>query len=233
LIQSFILDDAEMAEVALSSSLADLTLRVEGGECGSPYSIGEFGFYSKEQFESQASLLSSHEREASAGNYFLSIGEWQVVDNYFSRLAHHSNSVFEKAACGDTLGSLAVMRSAFLVTKLCLQKGLDPLLENIDQRDLIQQIKTQYLDLTKELKRIFAEESKYYREIKPRTEIENMRNWQHQNHQSFAHLITLLHYLLEENFPQRLIQIDQDLSLKRRCELLHQVSLSLMCFDVF
>lgn len=233
LIESFTLDDEELAGIALNSSLADVTLQVTGGEYGSPYSIGDFGFYTNDLFDKQANLLSTHEREITTGQYFLSVGEWKVVDNYFSRLAHHARALFDRVVVGDTIGSLAVKKNAFCVVKMCVERGLDPLVENEEQRDLFHLIKNQYLEVTKELKQIFVEELVFYREIKINSEIDKMVKWQQRNRLSFDHLIILLEYLLNDTFPKRLVLIDQDMSIKRRCELLDKVNYSFLVFLVF
>lgn len=57
LIESFDDDDEELCNLAFESVLADLNVSVTGGECGAPYSIAEYGFYTKNQFVFQTKLL--------------------------------------------------------------------------------------------------------------------------------------------------------------------------------
>ena len=53
LMEAFKNDDIELAQISFESSLSDVNDVVVGGESGSPYSIGDFGFYAEEQFEAQ------------------------------------------------------------------------------------------------------------------------------------------------------------------------------------
>ena len=58
MMDAFDLDDEELVDIALKSSLADLELYVDGGLYGSPFSIGGFGFYATNQFEAQGQFSS-------------------------------------------------------------------------------------------------------------------------------------------------------------------------------
>ncbi len=123
LFTAFDTDDVELAGYALQSSLASLKDMVIGGQYGTPYSIGDHGFYVKEQFEKQATYLSKHERIVSHGKQYLSIGEWEAADEKLSAIAHHGVSKFDKVFRGDSFASLAVRRNAFEVAKVMMDMG--------------------------------------------------------------------------------------------------------------
>ena len=57
IIEAFDEDDDELVEIALKSCLADLDLVVTGGEYGSPFNIGGFGFFAQSQFDQQGTLI--------------------------------------------------------------------------------------------------------------------------------------------------------------------------------
>lgn len=151
LFKSLDLDDEELAVIALQSSIADLDSKVIGGELGTPYSIGGYGFYAKNQFEMQSTLLKDGERINSKGRNFLSIAEWGKVDEQLDKLGHHGAHTFLRAIRGDSFACLAVKKSAFSVAKYLLDIGIDPLHDNEEGHDLLHIVKEQYSDLSKEL----------------------------------------------------------------------------------
>ena len=87
IIEAFELDDPELANVALESIVADKEARVDGGQHGSPYSIGGYGIFAESQFDSQFQILHQHEEESSRGVYHLSLDEWAQVDKGLKRIA--------------------------------------------------------------------------------------------------------------------------------------------------
>ena len=69
---SFNKDDVELLNLALRSSLADITEVVIGGEYGTPFQLGDLGFYSENKLLKQTELLQSLEQENAIGTFFLS-----------------------------------------------------------------------------------------------------------------------------------------------------------------
>lgn len=145
---SFETDDVDLAKVGLSSSLADLNATVIGGEFGTPFSIGEWGFYTKKQFEDHAEYLQKTERKNAKGSQFLSVAEWKLVDDKLSELASYSEWTFSRAAKGDSFAALAVRKNAFLVAAAFMDAGLDPLVENEEGNDVFEILKQQYKDMS-------------------------------------------------------------------------------------
>ncbi len=123
LFDAFKTDDEELAAYALQSSLADLRDTVIGGHHGTPYSIGDFGFYVDEQFDAQAKILSENERKVSNTKHFISLSEWENVDKKLAQIAHHGKAKFLKACRGDSFASLAIRQSAFSVAKIMMDMG--------------------------------------------------------------------------------------------------------------
>jgi hypothetical protein len=65
--ESFKNDDTEIIDVAMKSSLADPDAKVIGGENGSVYSIGDYGFNTASQFRCQQKILAKNERRLARG----------------------------------------------------------------------------------------------------------------------------------------------------------------------
>lgn len=222
---AFANDDDELAAIALKSSLADTGVAVEGGQFGTPFSIGEYGFYAQSQFDEQAQLLCDQERENADKKYFLSVGEWDVVDHYLRKVAHYSNSVFASVCRGDTFGALAVKRNAFSVAIVLLRRGVDPLVENEAGGDLFHITQQQYLQLTVQMKELSAtmDRSVYDPHI-------TRKQWEELDHLEGTLLTAfeaMLDYLdeLQANLESRLVAIENDKKIKRRCELMNEVGI--------
>lgn len=212
-----------MVEIALKSSLADVNARVIGGEFGSAYSIGDYGFYAKNQFENQADYLSQVERDNASKDVFLSNDEWGKIDDYLSHLAHHSNSAFIKAFRGDTFGSLAVRRSAFRVARLFLRKGLDILSVNENDEDIVDVVNEQYAIVSEQYKVIQTKQIVFYHQTKTKNEIDALRAEQNAIERGFEGMIEFVKDCTNV-LESQIFQIESDLALKRQCELLHKVS---------
>lgn len=229
LFTSFNTDDAELASISLRSSLADVNALVEGGEFGTPFSIGEYGFYAQNQFDDQAQLLSDKERKNANNKYFLSEGEWNLVDAYLKKVAHYSNSVFETVRRGDTFAALAVKKNAFHVAIALLQNGLDPLLENEADDDLFRIAKQQYLVLTVQMKELSSVMDRAV--YNPKTLKQDWHALDAQEIAIFTALEGMIDFLVElkGNLERRLVQIDNDKKVKRRCELLNEVRHEPIC----
>jgi hypothetical protein len=130
ILESFVNDDGELTDAALDSSLAEFDIVVEGGDYGSPYILGNYGFYSKTQFDQQSKVLEVHERKVVEKNqlYFLSGREWTYVDARLGRYSKFGNARMEKATRGDSLIMLASREAAFEVASVMITRGVDPLL---------------------------------------------------------------------------------------------------------
>lgn len=124
-VESVLADDEELAAVALQSCLADPTAVVEGGEEGSPYCIGNYGFYTENAFDVQGRVLQENERSINEGLEFLSEKEWRRVDGKLRRIAEHATAKLRKAIPGDTLCMVAVRARAFCVGVMLLSRYPD------------------------------------------------------------------------------------------------------------
>jgi hypothetical protein len=151
LFDAFENDDSELAEIALKSQLADVKDVVVGGYHGASYSIGDFGFYTRNQFDFQHEKLKEQERQKLAKNAFLSVAEWEMVDDKLSSIARHGEVRFEKAIRGDSWCALAIRADAYDIANLLLSAGIDPLLENENHEDLFDVVKQQYQHLIPKL----------------------------------------------------------------------------------
>ena len=109
LLQSFEKDDAELAATSLKSDLADVKDKVEGGEHGAPFSIGDFGFYANNQFTEAISQSKSAHRTLIKDSLYLPASEWKDVDEALEKgIRHHGSIRFAKVVRGDTFAALAV-----------------------------------------------------------------------------------------------------------------------------
>lgn len=103
-------DDAELAEIALQSSLADVTERVEGGRNGSAYSIGEHGFYADNQFHASSDEMKRDKRERLERVLHMSEAEWREADAAIDSTVRHSAVRFMHVIRGDTFLAMAVRK---------------------------------------------------------------------------------------------------------------------------
>jgi len=177
LMEAFKIDDLELAQICFESSLADVDDVVVGGENGSPYSIGDFGFYAEEQFEAQYKhILSTAKQWCLRNKHYLSGSEWEVLEHKLSLLAHHGEASFYDTCRGDSFACLAVRFNAFQVAKYVLSLGLDPLLQNERQQDLFLITKVQYGVLTLRLKDVQVMKKEAVRTVLMPTVIANIIN---------------------------------------------------------
>lgn len=221
LFTSFNSDDDELAAVALQSSLADVNEVVVGGEFGSPYSIGEYGFYSESQFDQQADLLCETERTNAHKKFYLSEGEWETVDHYFKKLAHFSNSAFQTVRRGDTFGALAIKKNAFAVASHLIRHELDPLVENEHGDDIFRTVQQQYQDMTVQMKELSVVMNKALHSNTLRKQWEDLEKTEATMIASFEGMLPFADDL-QANLELRLVQIEGDKKVQRRCELLHE-----------
>ena len=88
MIEAIIADDAELASVALSSCIAEENATVEGGDEGSPFYIGNYGFYTENAFDIQGKVLQENERTINEGLEYLSQQEWRKVWLFYNISSH-------------------------------------------------------------------------------------------------------------------------------------------------
>jgi hypothetical protein len=227
IIDSFANDDGELISIALRSCLADLTIAVEGGEYGSPYILGNYGFYAKSQFETQAAMLRDHERDIvrESGKYYLSTREWEHIDTQLGRYAKYGNARVAKAVSGDSIVYLALREAAFEVAKMAIDCGVDPLRLNSAEEGIMDLIQQKYLDLTDVLRLMLTklEDMKEDSAIIPSQMEEILKI----DEQVTGKLKGLKYFLmgLEEYLRKRQKLIEQDKWLKRKAELRKEVPL--------
>ena len=145
MIESMVTDDEELAAVALQSCIADEEAVVEGGEEGSPFFIGNYGFYTDNAFDVQGKVLQEHERAINEGREYLSEKEWRTVDGKLRRIAQHSNPRLRKAIRGDTLAMLAGRARAFSVGSFLFSRSetCDALAQN-EEGDTLKDVLREY-----------------------------------------------------------------------------------------
>lgn len=145
LVESFLTDDEELALIALGSCIADETSVVEGGQEGSPFCIGNYGFYTDSAFDAQGKVLQENERVINEGLEYLSEKEWKTVDGKLRRIAEHGKPKLRKAVPGDTLPMVAVRARAFSVATLLFTryKELDALISN-DEGETLKDVLREY-----------------------------------------------------------------------------------------
>lgn len=202
-----------------------MNAKVTGGEFGSAYSIGDYGFYSKNQFEEQAEYLSEIERQNAPKDQFLSNDEWRKIDDYLSSVAHHSKASFTLVYRGDTFAALAVRKNAYRVARLFLRHGLDLLSVNENDEDLVDVAKAQYSILSEQYKIIQTKQIVFYHQTKTKNEMDNLRREQEDIVKGFAGMIEFVKDC-SKYLEDALLVIEGDMALKRQCELLHKVRVS-------
>lgn len=199
-----------------------MNAKVTGGEFGSAYSIGDYGFYSKNQFEEQAEYLSEIERQNAPKDQFLSNDEWRKIDDYLSSVAHHSKASFTLVYRGDTFAALAVRKNAYRVARLFLRHGLDLLSVNENDEDLVDVAKAQYSIISEQYKVIQTKQIVFYHQTKTKNEMDNLRKEQEDIVKGYAGMIEFVKDC-SKYLEDALLVIEGDMALKRQCELLHKV----------
>lgn len=214
-------DDEQLVEIALKSSLADLDHVVVGGEYGSAFRIADFGFYAQNQFDKQAKILQSIERETSKSIHFLSEGEWQRVDQNLYRLADGMNggqARFRRACRGDTFAALAIRKSAFHCAKIMMREDADPLKQNEDGEDLFKVLEIQYGVLADDLRKLQEERvDASQRVLKP----SEQRMLAEREAHVVENLEKMIVFVLSsiEYLQRRQVAIEKDMWTKRRADL--------------
>lgn len=225
IIDSFSNDDGELVTIALQSCLADLAVCVEGGEYGSPYIIGNYGFYAKSQFDQQKEHLKEHERSLieQNGRYYLSSREWEYVDTKLGKYAKYGNARVEKAVLGDSVVYLALREGAFEVSKAAIDCGVDPLRLNSTDEGIMEIIQKKYNDYIDILRLLIAklEEMKEVAAIIP-SEMEQVLKT---DESVIGKLKDMKYFLMdfEQYLKRRQMHIEQDKWLKRKAELRREV----------
>ena len=211
-------DDVELLEIAMRSSLCDMTEVVTGGENGSPYTLGDLGFYSENKLTGQTELLQGLERKYAVGKYFLSAKEWSEVDAQLGDIGHFSNALVRRAVRGDTFGALALRANAFLVAKTMLENGVDMLLENCEGEDLIGILQEQYGYVSGLLHGVLTHKDETQRHVFPPSETEALERDETYVLDTFNNMLVFVDVLLQK-LDERIVLIHRDRQAKRRAEM--------------
>lgn len=207
----------------MKSSIADINDLVIGGDFGSPYSIGDFGFYAETQFSNHAAYLQEIERINSQNKYFLAESEWQRVDQYLTKVAHYSQATFLNVSVQDGFGHLALRKNAFRVGSLLLRLGIDILHINAQGEDIYDILKQQYYFLSIELKRLTSSQNEAFQRTIVKTEIKQFKEDQQTLLDHFEGMVEFIQ-TFDEKILLRIENIDIDIIYRRRCELLNEVN---------
>jgi hypothetical protein len=216
--ESFRKDDEELFQTAMKSSLADINDKVIGGEYGTPYSIGSFGFYGLNQFQDRSNFISQYERKEAVGKYFLSSTEWDEIDDKILRNISVASYKTRRAIRGDSFASLALRANAYKVARCMLDLGLDPLVENEDGEDLESILKEQYNTLCEEMHHILEEKESFAQSVVIPSQQRDVTNREDELLRHFYDMRKFLEFLLQQ-LEKRLINILDDKMKKRKLEL--------------
>lgn len=224
ILESLVNDDAELLNIALESSIADVTCCVEGGEFASPYTLDNYGFYAANQFTKQAEALQKHERElvAEKAALFLSEREWDYVDAQLGRYAKFNKARLNKVERGDSIAMIAMREAAFEVCAASLRKGADPLVFNELQEDLMGILKEIYAELNECIRLNFRQQKDMARTIILPLQLESVLKTQDIFKQKMVDLCAFLHYIVE-NFTARIKAIEEDKWTARKMTLRKEV----------
>ncbi len=215
---SFIKDDVELFDVAMKSSLADITMTVEGGEFGTAFQIGDLGFYAKNQFDFQGDKIRKFERNFARGTYFLTKDEWEDVDEKIQNIVSVAPPLVRRAVKGDTFGALALRDNAYKVARRMLEIGLDPLVENAEGEDLCSIVSEQYNTLTGLMHEILDEKEHSKHKVMVPSETEDLERREVSRLDDFKHMKLFATGFLDR-MEAREKKIHEDKQMKRRLEL--------------
>ena len=198
--------------------------RVIGGVYGSPFSIGDYGFFAEQQFAPQFEYLNEKIHNiAITTKMYLSTDEWNRIEKRLKFISNYGNSNFIEVNIGDSFADLAIRSNSFQVAKICMNHGIDPLIENSIQQDLFIIMKKQYHKISLQLREIQA--LKYEASIKVMVPsvVQHILSEE-------SRLLDCYYYLsefandLKENLLNRIKNIELDIVLQRRALLRNEVS---------
>ena len=215
---SFDKDDVELLEIALKSELSDITEVVEGGQFTSAFSIGDLGFYAKNQFDAQGDLIRNYEKKITKGSYFLSAQEWATVNKNIDDLVSFANIRSAVAIRGDSFGALALRANAYNVAKRMIEVGLDPMIANENGDDLFSIIEEQYHHMCGVMHELLDEKELSKSKILMPSEQNELERRESEYINVFEHMEIFLTQLVE-NLKDRNVRIKEDKAAKRRLEL--------------
>lgn len=232
LFEAFKTDDAELAAIALQSSLADVNDRVVGGSFGSPYSIGDYGFYAEKQFQPQLRFLQDKAHDiADRTKVYLSGEEWQRVEKRLIAIANYGNFDFTSTTVGDSFADLAIRQSAFQVAKVVMSAGIDPLVENAEGKDMFGTMKEQYHTIGVHLREIHVLKEEAAHKVMVPSAVQHILSEE-------MRLLDNFHYLsefcdeLKDNLQRRVKEIEVDKILQRRAQLRNEVRSEICTFSL-
>ena len=215
---SFQQDDVELFEIAMKSELADIKVQVEGGVFGSPFQIGDMGFYADSEFSKRGDKIRNHERDYAQGTYFLSKEEWKDVDDKIQKLVSVSPPLVERAVLGDTFGAIALRMNAYKVAKRMIEFGLDPLVENVEGEDLSSIVREQYAHLTGLMHDLLTEKEASKHRVMVPSEQRDLDAREESRLNDFRHMKLFVTEFLG-TMKTRLKNIHDDKAAKRRMEI--------------
>ena len=227
ILDSFVNDDAELANAAMDSCLCDKDIVIEGGEFGTPYIIGNYGFFAASQFDVQARVLQEHERNlAQEGNiFYLSTREWEWVDTKIGRYAKYGQARVLQTCPGDTLLMLAVREASFEVATAMISRDFDPLIKNPLGEDMMEVVKQRYIEFSENMRVLHtAVEAMSKRTMVP-SEVDTLLAKDQAVIGKVQDMLTFLEYI-QEYFVKRLAKIEEDKWTMKRMELRREVGVS-------
>ena len=223
-LESLVNDDAELLNIALESSIAEVSCVVEGGEYASPYCLDNYGFYAANQFVKQHEALKEHERAlvAEKAALFLSDREWDYVDAQLGRYAKFNKARLKHVERGDSIPMLAMREAAFEVCAASIRKGADPLVYNEKQEDLIDILKVIYAELNESIRLNFRKQKEMTRTVMLPLEVASVLKSQDQLKGKLDDMATFLEFIIG-NLKERIKAIEEDKWTMRKMTLRKEV----------
>lgn len=225
MIDSFVNDDGELANAAVDSCLCHKDIVVEGGEFGTPFMLGNYGFFAVNQFTKQAEGLQLHERKLAAAEsvYYLSDREWAFVDAKIGRYARYGQAKVEKAVPGDTLVMLAIREAAFEVAATLIRRDFEPLAKNSEGEDMLELTKERYVEFAEGMRKLHSEVEEMARHTIVPTDMEKILAKDDALVRKVQDMLVFLEFLVDYFRNIRMVKIEQDKWAVRKAELRHEV----------
>ena len=207
--------------------------RVIGGVYGSPFSIGDYGFFAEQQFAPQFEYLNEKIHNiAITTKMYLSTEEWNRIEKRLKFISNYGNSNFIEVNIGDSFADLAIRSNSFQVAKICMNNGIDPLLENSIQQDLFIIMKKQYHKISLQLREIQTLKHEASIKVMVPSVVQHILSEE-------SRLLDCYYYLsefandLKENLLNRIKNIELDIVLQRRALLRNEVSWCLINYSIY
>ena len=122
-IESFEKDDMKTFEKAISSTMFDIRAVVEGGFFGTAYSIGEYAFFSENQFITQKHHIMQQQKQSieNSAHLLLSENDMKKIESDAEKVSRYGINSFQSIVPSDSILILGIRKGSLNICKYMLE----------------------------------------------------------------------------------------------------------------